>query len=73
MWIFIFWTPSIAEIAFYWLGLSIFEKRLQNAQHQKGKVFQETQYFDYVYMSHFFHQYMWIFIFWTPCLAKVAF
>ena len=28
MWIFIFWTPCMAKIAFYWLGLSIFEKML---------------------------------------------
>ena len=27
MWIFIFWTPCMAKIAFYWLGLSIFEKK----------------------------------------------
>ena len=46
MLIFIFWTPCMAKIAFYWLGLSIFEKGSQNAPHQKGKTFQETQYFD---------------------------
>ena len=27
MWIFIFWTPCMAKIALYWLGLSIFEKK----------------------------------------------
>ena len=40
MWIFIFWTPCMAKIAFYWLGLSILEKKVsQNAQLQKGKLF----------------------------------
>ena len=28
MWIFIFWTPCMAKIAFYWLGLSILERSL---------------------------------------------
>ena len=46
MWIFVFWTPCMAKIAFYWLGLSIYEKGSQNAPHQKGKFFQKTQYFD---------------------------
>ena len=131
MWIFIFWTPCMAKIAFYWLGLSILEKKVsqnaqlqkgklfrspnilimtiylifftkicgfsffghpvwleqpfiglvypflnkvsQNAQLQKGKTFQETQYFDHVHISYFFHQNMWIFIFWTPCIAKIFF
>ena len=73
MWIFIFWTPCMAEIAFYWFGLSIFEKGSQNAQLQKGKTFQETQYFANVHISHFFHQNMSIFIFWTPCMARIAF
>ena len=72
-WILIFQTPCIAKIAYYWLGLSIFKKASKNALHQKGKTFQETQYFDYAHLSHFFHQKMWIFIFWTPCLAKIVF
>ena len=48
-------------------------KASQNALHRKGKTFQETHYFDHVHISHFFHQNVWIFIFWTPCIAKIAF
>ena len=54
MWTFVFWTPCMAKTAFYWLGLSIYEKGSQNAPHQKGKTFQETQYFDHAHTSHFF-------------------
>ena len=73
MWIFIFWTPCMAKIAFYWLGLSILEKVYQNVQLQKGKTFQEPRYFNHDHIAHFFHQNMWIFIFWTPCITRIAF
>ena len=49
------------------------KKRSTNALHHKGKTFQEKQYFDHVHISNFFQQNMWIFIFWTPCMAKIAF
>ena len=71
--IFIFWTPCMAKIAFYWLGLSILEKVYQNVQLQKGKTFQEPRYFNHDHIAHFFHQNMWIFIFWTPCITRIAF
>ena len=61
------------EKAFYWLVLSIFEKGSQNAPSKKDKTFQETQYFDHDHLSNYFHQNMWIFIMWTPCMAKIAF
>ena len=60
------------EKAFYWLVLSIFEKGSQNAPSKKDKTFQETQYFDHDHLSNFFHQTMWIFIMWTPCMSKIA-
>ena len=34
-----FWTPCMAQIAFYWFGLSIFEKGSQNAPHPREKLF----------------------------------
>ena len=46
-----FLEPFMAKIAFYWLGLSIFEKWLPKAPHQKGKTFQETQYFDQAFRN----------------------
>ena len=58
------------EKAFYWLVLSIFEKGSQNAPSKKDKTFQETQYFDHDHLSNYFHQNMWIFIMWTPCIEK---
>ena len=39
IWIFIFWTPSLAKIAFYWLGLSIFQKRLPKCTTSKRQKF----------------------------------
>ena len=40
MWIFIFWTPCLAKIAFYLLGLSIFEKKAPKMLNiRKAKLF----------------------------------
>ena len=58
------------EKPFYWLVLPIFEKGSQNAPSKKDKTFQETQYFDHDHLSNYFHQNMWIFIIWTPCIEK---
>ena len=67
-----FWTPCMAEIAFYELNLSIFEKGSTNLPHHKGKTFQETQYFDHFHTYQFLHQNKSILHF-SPCMAKIAF
>ena len=68
-----FGHPVLLEQPFIGLVYPFLNKGSQNAQLQEGKTFQETQYFDHVHISHFFHQNMWIFIFWTSCIAKINF
>ena len=51
-----FWTPCMAEIAFYELILSIFEKGSTNLPHHKGKTVPQTQYFDHFHTYQFLHQ-----------------
>ena len=68
-----FGHPVWLKYSFNGLAYPLLKKDTQNAQLQKGKTFQETQYFDHVHISHFFHQNMSIFIFWTPCMARIAF
>ena len=72
--IFIFWTPCMAKIAFNWLGLSIFEKRLPKCStSKKAKLFRRPNILTMSIYYIFFHQNLLIFIFWTPCMAKIAF
>ena len=68
-----FGHPVWLKYSFNGLAYPLLKKDTQNAQLQKGKTFQETQYFAHVHISHFFHQNMSIFIFWTPCMARIAF
>ena len=68
-----FGHPVWLKYSFNGLAYPLLKKDTQNAQLQKGKTFQETQYFAHVHISHFFHQNMSIFIFWTTCMAKIAF
>ena len=65
--------PVWLKYPFIGLVYPFLKKGSQNAQLQKCKTFQETQYFDRFHIFHFFHQNMSIFIFWTPCMAKIAF
>ena len=68
-----FGQPVWLKYPFIGLVYPFLKKGSQNVQLQKGKTFQETQYFDNFHISHFFQQNMLIFIFWTPCMAKIAF
>ena len=78
----IFWLGFISETNSRWekmkkLFIGLFypflKKGSQNAPSKKDKTFQETQYFDHNHLSNYFHQNLWIFILWTPCMAKIAF
>ena len=65
--------PVWLKKLFIGLFYPFLKKGSQNAPYNKGKIFQETQYFDHYHLSHFFHQNMWIFIFWTTCMVKIPF
>ena len=74
MWIFIFWTPCIAKIAFYWLGLSIFQKRLPKCTASERQNFLgDPIFWSCPYLSIFSTRIWWFLSFWTPCMAKMAF
>ena len=70
----IFWTPCMAKIDFYQLGLSIFVKRLLKCSTSQRKNFSDTHYFDHTHISSFLHTKIAYFHFFqTPCMAMIAF